>query len=61
MGAVVGIARRTGARAHVLHLSSAMALEPLRHAADTGVAVTAETCPHYLTFDASAIRDGETA
>jgi allantoinase len=58
---VVGIARRTGARAHVLHLSSAMALEPLRHAADTGVAVTAETCPHYLIFDASAIRYGETA
>jgi allantoinase len=58
---VAGMARRTGARAHVLHLSSAMALEPLRHAADLGVALTAETCPHYLALDSAAIPDGATA
>jgi allantoinase len=58
---VAGMARRTGARAHVLHLSSAMALEPLRHATDLGVALTAETCPHYLALDADAIPDGATA
>jgi allantoinase len=58
---VAGITRRTGARAHVLHLSSATALEPLRHAADVGVALTAETCPHYLTFEAGTIPDGATA
>jgi allantoinase len=58
---VAGMARRTGARAHVLHLSSAMALEPLRHAADLGVALTAETCPHYLALDSAASPDGATA
>lgn len=58
---VVGIADRTGARAHVLHLSSATALGPLRDAHDRGVAVTAETCPHYLALDAGMVPDGATA
>jgi allantoinase len=57
---VAGIARRTGARVHVLHLSSATALEPLREAADVGVAITAETCPHYLALNAEAVPDGAT-
>src|SRR5690606_19144194 len=42
-------ARRTGARVHVLHLSSAEVLPLLRKARAGGVRVTAETCPHYLT------------
>jgi allantoinase len=58
--AVAAIARRTGARVHVLHLSSATALEPLREAADVGAAITAETCPHYLALDADAVPDGAT-
>ena len=58
---VANAACRTGARAHVLHLSSAAALEPLRHAVDLGVAVTAETCPHYLALDAGAVPRGATA
>src|SRR5690606_17789651 len=58
---VVGAARRTGGRAHVLHLSSATALGTLREAADMGVNVTAETCPHYLALQAGAIPDGATA
>jgi allantoinase len=57
---IAGMVRRTGARAHVLHLSSAMALEPLRYAADIGDPLTAETCPHYLTLHAGAIPDGAT-
>jgi allantoinase len=58
---VAAIARRTGARAHVLHLSSATALAPLRAAAADGVALTAETCPHYLSLDAESVPDGATA
>ncbi|HEV3498197.1 MAG TPA: allantoinase AllB [Actinomycetes bacterium] len=57
---VVEAARRTGGRAHVLHLSSAGALEPLAAARRDGVPVSAETCPHYLTFAASSVPDGAT-
>jgi allantoinase len=57
---VVEAARHTGGRAHILHLSSADALELLAGARRDGVAVSAETCPHYLTFDAESIPDGAT-
>ena len=57
---VVEAARAAGARVHVLHLSSADALAQLAGARRDGVAVSAETCPHYLTFDAESIPDGAT-
>jgi allantoinase len=57
---VVATARRTGARAHVVHLSSAAALPILAQARADGVAVSAETCPHYLTLAAEDIADGAT-
>lgn len=57
---VVGAARRTGARVHVLHLSSAQALASLAAAKADGVRVTAETCPHYLSLYAEAVPDGAT-
>jgi allantoinase len=50
-------ARETGARVHVLHLSSARALPLLRAAKDEGLPVTVETCPHYLTFTAEQVPD----
>jgi allantoinase len=57
---VIEAAHRTGARAHVVHLSSADAV-PLIHAAQRdGVRITAETCPHYLMFSAEEIPDGAT-
>jgi allantoinase len=52
--------RWTGARAHVLHLSSSDALPMLASARRDGVAVTVETCPHYLTFMAESVPDGAT-
>ena len=57
---VLAAARRTGARAHVLHLSSAQALRSLAAAKRDGVRITVETCPHYLTLDADAVPDGAT-
>jgi allantoinase len=57
---VVRLARSTGARAHVVHLSSADAVVALRAARDAGVRVTAETCPHYLTFASEDVADGAT-
>jgi allantoinase len=53
-------AGRTGARVHVLHLSSASALPLLSRARADGVAVSVETCPHYLTLDAAAVPPGAT-
>jgi dihydroorotase len=38
----------TGARIHILHISSAEELRPLREAKARGVEVTGETCPQYL-------------
>jgi len=52
--------RETGARVHILHLSSAEALPFIRAAKAEGLPLTVETCPHYLTFDAAHIADGAT-
>ncbi|MCQ8280100.1 allantoinase AllB [Acetobacteraceae bacterium KSS8] len=48
------LAEWTGARIHVLHISSGDELAPLRAAKDRGVDITGETCPHYLLFDEHA-------
>lgn len=58
--AVVDAARETGARAHIVHLSSAGALAKLRDARAEGVRITVETCPHYLTLTAEEVPDGAT-
>jgi allantoinase len=58
--AVIELARASGARAHVLHTSAARSVTLIRRALVEGVAVTAETCPHYLALepDGPAGRDG---
>jgi allantoinase len=45
-------AAATGARLHVLHVSSAAGIAAVRTAKADGAAVRAETCPHYLTLTA---------
>jgi allantoinase len=57
---VIELARWTGARAHILHLSSSDALPMIRSARDDGVRVSVETCPHYLSFTAEEIPEGAT-
>jgi allantoinase len=57
---VVETARRTGGRAHVVHLSSASALPGLHAARADGVDVSVETCPHYLTLTAEDVPDRAT-
>jgi len=47
------LAEWTGARIHILHISSADELAPLREAKRRGVDITGETCPHYLLLDAA--------
>ncbi|MCW4466818.1 allantoinase AllB [Glutamicibacter sp. MNS18] len=58
---VIERARWTGARAHVLHLSSSDALAMIKTAKSDGVKITVETCPHYLTLLAEEIPNGATA
>lgn len=57
---VIERARWTGARAHILHLSSSDALAMIASAKRDGVNITAETCPHYLTLIAEEVPNGGT-
>jgi allantoinase len=57
---VIEAARWTGARVHILHLSSSDALPMIASAKRDGVRITVETCPHYLVFDADGIAAGAT-
>jgi allantoinase len=57
---VIELARWTGCRVHILHVSSSDALPMIASARREGVQITAETCPHYLTFTAEEIPDGAT-
>jgi allantoinase len=63
VAAITGLlaaAAAAGARVHVVHLSAAAAVPVLRAARERGVAVTAETCPHYLALAAEEIGAGAT-
>jgi len=57
---VIDGVRRSGARAHILHLSSAAALPILRAAKAEGLPITVESCPHYLTITEEQVPDGAT-
>jgi allantoinase len=54
------VCRDTGARMHVVHLSSASALAILHRAREERLPLTAETTPHYLHFEAEAVPRGRT-
>jgi allantoinase len=57
---VVAALRDVGGRAHIAHLSDAGGVPIVAAAQAEGVALTAETCPHYLTLCADEIPDGAT-
>jgi allantoinase len=57
---MVRLSREFGARVHIVHVASAEAADEVARAKVDGVAITAETCPHYLTFAAEDIPDGAT-
>ncbi|MFL6233106.1 MAG: allantoinase AllB [Thermoanaerobaculia bacterium] len=58
---LIRLCRETGCRVHVVHVSSAETLPLLKRAREEGLPITAETCPHYLTFAAEEIPDGAVA
>jgi allantoinase len=57
---VAHLAEEYAATVHIVHLSSERTLRIIKEARERGVAITAETCPHYLTFSAEEIADGAT-
>lgn len=58
---LVALAAEYGTRVHIVHLATGAALPMLAAARARGVPITVETCPHYLTFAAEDIADGQTA
>jgi allantoinase len=58
---VIERTRWTGARSHILHLSSSDALPMIATAKQDGLDLTVETCPHYLTLLAEEVPNGATA
>jgi allantoinase len=57
---MIRLCRQYRFRLHIVHLSTALALEELAAARAEGLPITVETCPHYLHFAAEEIADGTT-
>lgn len=53
VGRAAALAEWTGARIHVLHISSSGELRPLADAKARGVEITGETCPCYVLLDSA--------
>ena len=51
------LAAKTGAGYHVCHISTKESVDLIRQAKESGVDVTCETGPHYLTMDDSALQE----
>lgn len=49
---VIEISRKTGLKVHIVHVATKEALPIIAKAKADGITNTAETCPHYLFFDA---------
>ena len=56
----VDLAELTGGRVHFAHLSCRASFDAVRDAKQRGLAVTAETCPHYWTLTDEAVGDYDT-
>lgn len=56
----IALARLTGTRVHIAHVSTRGSVELIRRAKEDGVSVTAETAPHYFTLDHHAVMGYDT-
>jgi allantoinase len=57
---MAALARETGAHVHIVHVSSSDGVRAIAEAQASGVQMTGETCPHYLTIVDADIPDGAT-
>jgi allantoinase len=57
---MIRLCREYKFRLHIVHLSTAQALDDLRAARAEGLPITVETCPHYLHFAAEQVPDSAT-
>jgi len=57
---MIRLAREFGAHVHIVHVACGESVEAIARAKTDGVCITAETCPHYLTFSADEIREQAT-
>lgn len=57
---MIGLSVESDVHVHIVHLASADALLLLKWARRDGLRITAETCPHYLTFCAEEVPDRAT-
>jgi allantoinase len=57
---LLSLCREYTFRLHIVHLSASAALPELRAARSEGLAVSVETCPHYLHLTAETIPNGGT-
>jgi allantoinase len=56
---VAALCRRTGARAHVVQVAAAEAVDEVAAAMASGLSVSAESCPHSLWFAAGEVPDAD--
>jgi dihydroorotase len=52
----IELARMTGGRLHILHVSTAGGVDLIRRAKEHGVKVTGEACPHHFTLTDECLR-----
>src|SRR5207237_32865 len=57
---MIRLAAEFGTQVHIVHLSSPESVPLIRAARRRGIAITCETCPHYLTFSAHEVPHGAT-
>jgi len=57
---VISAAAFSGARAHIVHLAAGECAALISAAKAAGIALSAETCPHYLSFAAEEVPPGRT-
>ena len=52
----IGMARETGCRLHVVHVSTARGADLIEEAVRRGIDVSGETCPHYMLYTENDLR-----
>lgn len=56
---MIKLCKKFDCKIHIVHLSSAEALDDIIVAKKAGLPITVETCPHYLLFNTEEIPDGD--